>query len=146
MYIAAVARLQPSVNVQQIVIALIDRFSSFATRAKEGETSSGIPNDLALFDVFWEQVTELMEARPEFTIEDIASLLLSSGRMALNCYPERLDYIDRVLGMAQAKIFDARQKDPYFKLMLGTPRGWQIQKNILKNFFSVRSMHTNTTY
>ena len=72
---------------------------------------SGIPSELALFDVFWEQITELMETRPEFTIEDTSSLLLSSCRLASNCYPEKLEYIDCVLGLAQTKIIEARRLD-----------------------------------
>lgn len=35
MYLSAVARLQPKVNVKQIVISLIDRFSGYAARARE---------------------------------------------------------------------------------------------------------------
>lgn len=35
MYIAAVARLHPAVNVKQIVISLIDRFSKYAARSHD---------------------------------------------------------------------------------------------------------------
>jgi vacuolar protein sorting-associated protein 35 len=39
MYLSAVARLQPTVNVKQIVISLIDRFAGYAARAREEGTS-----------------------------------------------------------------------------------------------------------
>ena len=113
MYIAAVAKLNPSVNVKQIVISLIDRFSKYAARSLDDKTGeTGIPADLELFDVFWEQITELMDNRPEFTIEDISSLLLSSCTLATNCYPERLEYIDCILGLAQNKVLESRKLDP----------------------------------
>ena len=72
---SATARLQRNVNVKQIVISLVDRFAGYAARAREEIRASvsaspsvpspipnnGIPDDVRLFDVFWEQITELLK-------------------------------------------------------------------------------------
>ncbi|KAJ3273009.1 Vacuolar protein sorting-associated protein 35 [Terramyces sp. JEL0728] len=137
-YLQATARLQPAVNVKQIVISLIDRFSSFAARAREeynasrpeGEESdkphSGIPEDVKLFDVFWVQINDLILARPEFTIEDVIALLVSLNSLALNCYPERLEYMDRVFGMAREKVILAQQENADV-LKLGNTKSLLVQ-------------------
>jgi vacuolar protein sorting-associated protein 35 len=52
------------VNVKQIVISLIDRFSAYANRAREESSagkSSGILANVKLFEVFWAQITELIQ-------------------------------------------------------------------------------------
>ncbi|KAJ3328792.1 Vacuolar protein sorting-associated protein 35, partial [Kappamyces sp. JEL0680] len=118
MYLSAVAGLHPTVNVKTIVITLIDRFAGYAMRAREevptpkpGDppVTSAIPDDL--FDIFWEQIQDLIEARPEFTIEDVISLYASVNSLALNCYPDELEYVDRVLGMTHAKVQEALKQD-----------------------------------
>ncbi|KAI8929302.1 vacuolar protein sorting-associated protein 35 [Entophlyctis helioformis] len=114
-FLSATARLQRTVNVKQIVISLIDRFAGYAARAREdaaansadGKPSLGALDDARLFDVFWTQITELVNARPEFTIQDIVALLVSLSNLSLNCYPDELGYIDRVLGMAREKVAEA---------------------------------------
>ncbi|KAJ3326284.1 Vacuolar protein sorting-associated protein 35 [Boothiomyces sp. JEL0866] len=137
-YLQATARLQPSVNVKQIVISLIDRFSNYAARAREeynasrpegeegGKPHSGIPDDVKLFDVFWVQINDLILARPEFTIEDVIALLVSLNSLALNCYPERLEYMDRVFGMAREKVILAQQENSDV-LKLGNTKALLVQ-------------------
>ncbi|EGF82306.1 hypothetical protein BATDEDRAFT_693, partial [Batrachochytrium dendrobatidis JAM81] len=114
MFLSATARLQRTVNVKQIVISLIDRFSGYAARAREeatgakdAQTISGIPDDVKLFDVFWTQITELIKARPEFTLQDTIALLVSLANLSLNCYPDELGHIDKVLGIAKTKVQEA---------------------------------------
>ena len=71
MYLSAIAGLHPSVNVKTLVISLIDRFAGYAARVREerstaGESADqqgGISDDSQLFNVFWEQVNELIEVR-----------------------------------------------------------------------------------
>jgi vacuolar protein sorting-associated protein 35 len=70
----------------------------------DGKFNSGIPDDVKLFDVFWEQIQELIDARPEFNFEDIVSLYTSLNSLALNCYPDRLEYIDRILGTTRSRL------------------------------------------
>lgn len=113
-FLSATAQLNKGVDVKQIVISIIDRFSNYAARARDemesnGEINdstaiSGIPEDVHLFEVFWEQITELIKARPEFTITDIIALLVSLVKLSLNCYPEKLDFVDKVLGFASDNV------------------------------------------
>ncbi|KAJ3287207.1 Vacuolar protein sorting-associated protein 35, partial [Blyttiomyces sp. JEL0837] len=126
-FLQATAQLSRFVNVKQTVISLIDRFAAFASRARDEAESrakeaaangivlpnSGIPEDVELFEVFWEQITGLVKARPEFTVQDVVALLVSLINLSLNCYPDRLDHVDKVLGFAKERVLEAMtQKAP----------------------------------
>src|SRR6266478_4152094 len=86
-------------------------------KEKEGEPVRkfrGIPENVKLFEVFWEQVVELIkvwlvpvkpnsashipQARPDLSIQDVTALLVSLTNLSLSCYPDRLEYVDKVLG------------------------------------------------
>lgn len=67
----------------------------------------GIPEDVRLFEVFWEQIMLLMRARPDLSTHDISSLLLALLTLSLSCYPDRLEYVDQVLGFAKDKFTEA---------------------------------------
>ncbi|WFD19900.1 retromer complex subunit Vps35 [Malassezia caprae] len=69
----------------------------------------GIPEDVRLFEVFWEQIVLLMRARPDLSMNDTAVLLLSLLNLSLSCYPDRLEYVDQVLGFAISKIQESVQ-------------------------------------
>ncbi|KAJ7231437.1 vacuolar protein sorting-associated protein 35, partial [Mycena haematopus] len=64
----------------------------------------GVPEDVQLFEVFWQQVVELIKARPDLSIQDITALFVSLTNLSLSCYPDRLEYVDQVLGFAADKI------------------------------------------
>ncbi|KAL0950492.1 hypothetical protein HGRIS_007303 [Hohenbuehelia grisea] len=64
----------------------------------------GIPENVQLFEVFWKQVVELIKARPDLSIQDITALLVSLTNLSVSCYPDRLEYVDQVLGFAAEKI------------------------------------------
>mgnify|MGYP001579303170 CR=1 FL=1 len=85
----------------------------------------GIPEDVKLFEVFWHQIVELIkvrflarrdgvwqladavaatQARPDLSIQDITALLVSLVNLSLSCYPDKLEYVDQVLGFARAKV------------------------------------------
>ncbi|KAK6586070.1 hypothetical protein PZA11_001127 [Diplocarpon coronariae] len=159
-FLAAVSRLNPHVNVKVIVIALMDRLSSYAARETEanskedrerleqealtkllatvrlgqekrqepskdsnGEQSPadaneepangthvsddsknrGIPDSIKLYEIFFEQVMNLVNAQ-HLPIQDTTALLVSLVNLALNIYPERLDYVDQVLDYANSKV------------------------------------------
>jgi vacuolar protein sorting-associated protein 35 len=176
--LAATARLNPHVNVKGIVVALMDRLSSYAQReaeavspedrqrredesvtalleklkiskeqqeaaanaqsSEDGETTAngdtaenehpttpgaaeestpaedtpaspqtngevskkrGIPDNVKLFEIFHEQVVHLIGMQ-RLPIQDITALLVSLVNLALNIYPERLDYVDQVYAYA----------------------------------------------
>lgn len=54
-FLRACADLQSNVNVKNIIIALIDRLAAF-TQRNEG----GISTDLQLFDIFSDQVAQII--------------------------------------------------------------------------------------
>ncbi|WFC99956.1 retromer complex subunit Vps35 [Malassezia yamatoensis] len=60
----------------------------------------GIPENVHLFEVFWEQIVLLMRARPDFSVNDKTGLMLALMKLSLSCYPDRLEYIDQILGFA----------------------------------------------
>ncbi|KAF7359483.1 Vacuolar protein sorting-associated protein 35 [Mycena sanguinolenta] len=64
----------------------------------------GVPEDVQLFEVFWQQVVELIKARPDLSIQDITALFVSLTNLSLSCYPDRLEYVDQVLGFAADKL------------------------------------------
>ncbi|KAF9446777.1 vacuolar protein sorting-associated protein 35 [Macrolepiota fuliginosa MF-IS2] len=64
----------------------------------------GVPEDVRLFEVFWKQVVELIKARPDLSIQDITALLVSLTNLSVSCYPDRLEYVDQILGFAAEKI------------------------------------------
>jgi vacuolar protein sorting-associated protein 35 len=86
----------------------------------------GIPEDVPLFEVFWKQIVELMkvgcshydqgccllylQARPDLTIQDITALLVSLTNLSVSCYPDRLEYVDQVLGFAFDKTQEFAQR------------------------------------
>lgn len=47
---------------------------------------------------------ENAQARPDLSIQDITALLVSLTNLSLSCYPDRLEYVDQVLGFAADKI------------------------------------------
>eukprot|EP01137_Pigoraptor_chileana_P025729 Opistho-2@95613 len=105
--------LHASVNVKNIIISLIDRLAAFATR----ENSPGIPEELKLFDIFSEEVVNVITARPDMPVEDTISLQVSLVNLALNCYPDRLDYVDKVLQttvqtLAKANVQSVEKSNP----------------------------------
>ncbi|XP_022256816.1 vacuolar protein sorting-associated protein 35-like isoform X1 [Limulus polyphemus] len=92
-FLKACAELHQNVNVKNIIIALIDRLAVFATK----EDGTGIPQDIKLFDIFSEQVAQIIQSRQDMPAEDTVSLQVSLINLALKCYPERFDYVDKVL-------------------------------------------------
>ncbi|KAI5992917.1 vacuolar protein sorting-associated protein 35 [Pisolithus albus] len=76
-------------------------------KEKEGASTHkfrGIPENVQLFEVFWKQVVELIKARPDLSIQDITALFVSLTNLSLSCYPDRLEYVDQILGYTHDKI------------------------------------------
>jgi vacuolar protein sorting-associated protein 35 len=63
----------------------------------------GIPEDVKLYEIFFEQVNNLVAAQ-HLAIQDTIALLVSLTNLALNIYPGRLDYVDQVLDYANRKV------------------------------------------
>ncbi|KAI1890201.1 hypothetical protein AGOR_G00171240 [Albula goreensis] len=92
-FLHSCSELHQNVNVKNIIIALIDRLALFAHR----EDGPGIPSDLQLFDIFSQQVATVIQSRQDMAVEDAVSLQVSLINLALKCYPDRVDYVDKVL-------------------------------------------------
>ncbi|KAF2007016.1 vacuolar protein sorting-associated protein 35 [Amniculicola lignicola CBS 123094] len=71
--------------------------------AGEIEKSRGIPKNVKLFEIFHEQVATLVKMQ-RLNIMDTIGLLVSLANLALNIYPDRLDYVDQVLAFATQKV------------------------------------------
>lgn len=87
-FLKSCAELQAGVNVKNILIALIDRLSLYAQKNKEFN---------ALFETFSEQVASIIQSRIDMPAEDIVALQVSLINLALKCYPDKIDYIDKIL-------------------------------------------------
>lgn len=102
-FLKSCAELQPGVNVKNIIISLMDRLSAFSQRATASEVAPGSPDgithaDVQLFDVFSDQVASIVQARQQDMLpEDVVSLQVALVNLAHKCYPDRVDYVDKVL-------------------------------------------------
>jgi len=65
--------------------------------------SRGIPDNVRLFEVFHEQVVHLVNMQ-RLPIQDITALLVSLIKLALNVYPDRLEYVDQVFQYANKEV------------------------------------------
>ncbi|KAJ5095471.1 hypothetical protein NUU61_004827 [Penicillium alfredii] len=70
--------------------------------ANGGEAKPGIPPEIKLYDIFHDQVVNLIKTRL-LPIQDTMALLVSLVNLALNIYPDRLEYVDQVLDFATQK-------------------------------------------
>ncbi|KAK5169453.1 retromer complex subunit Vps35 [Saxophila tyrrhenica] len=69
----------------------------------ESNKHRGIPDNVKLFEIFYEQVVHLVGMQ-RLPIQDITALLVSLVNLALNIYPERLDYVDQVFHYATKEV------------------------------------------
>ncbi|KAL8763747.1 MAG: hypothetical protein Q9184_000539 [Pyrenodesmia sp. 2 TL-2023] len=63
----------------------------------------GIPDNIKLYELFYDQVTNLVNAQ-RLHIQDTIALLVSLAKLALNVYPSRLDYMDQIFSYANEKV------------------------------------------
>ena len=107
-FLSACGQLHPMVNVKNVIIALIDRLALFAQRnpADSGGGGGGIPADIRLFDVFSEEIANIIRGREgNMPPEDIVALQVSLINMAHKCYAGKVKYVDTVLEVTK-RLFD----------------------------------------
>ncbi|KAL2022830.1 hypothetical protein VTK56DRAFT_4361 [Thermocarpiscus australiensis] len=63
----------------------------------------GIPENVPLYEIFLGQVKNLVQMQ-HLPIQDTIALCVSLTNLALNIYPERLDYVDQILDYANTKV------------------------------------------
>jgi vacuolar protein sorting-associated protein 35 len=73
------------------------------TDGTDEKQSGGIPDNIKLYEIFFEQVMNLVNAQ-HLPIQDTTALLVSLANLALKIYPDRLDYVDQVLDYANQKV------------------------------------------
>ncbi|PGH10446.1 hypothetical protein GX51_00205 [Blastomyces parvus] len=71
----------------------------------EGGSKSKLPVDIKLYEIFFDQVVSLVRTR-NLPIQDTIALLVSLVNLALNIYPERLEYVDQVFEYATKKTLE----------------------------------------
>lgn len=68
----------------------------------DADVKPGILAEVKLYDIFYDQVVSLIKTRA-LPIQDTMALLVSLVNLALNIYPDRLEYVDQVLDFATQK-------------------------------------------
>ncbi|KAM3075677.1 retromer complex subunit Vps35 [Clarireedia jacksonii] len=67
------------------------------------DKSNAIPENIKLYEIFFEQVMNLV-ASQRLSVQDTLALLVSLVNLALKVHPDRLDYVDQVLAYAAERI------------------------------------------
>lgn len=97
-FLKSCAQLQPGVNVKSIIIALIERLSAYHQRNGKPEGDNPvIPSEVELFDVFSIQIANIVQIRTDMPLEDTVSLQVALVNLAQKVYPDKIDYVDKVL-------------------------------------------------
>ncbi|KAF8770166.1 Vacuolar protein sorting-associated protein like [Argiope bruennichi] len=89
-FLKACAELHQNVNVKNIIIALIDRLAVFATR----DDAAGIPQEIRLFDIFSDQIAQIIQSRQGMPSEDTVALqvLETTVNIFEKCGIKRVEY------------------------------------------------------
>ncbi|XP_057653454.1 vacuolar protein sorting-associated protein 35 isoform X2 [Diorhabda carinulata] len=122
-FLKSCAELEVGVNVKNIVICLMERLASFSQRSDsivcEGillnpKNCSKLPffpiigtnilKEVQLFEVFSDQVSTIVANRQHLPPEDMIALQVALINLALKCYPDKIEYIDRVM-LSSVEIF-----------------------------------------
>lgn len=97
-FLKSCAELEQGVNVKNIVISLMERLGSFSQRSESvGSDGAAILKEVQLFEVFSDQVSSIISNRQYLPPEDMVALQVALINLALKCYPDRIDYIDKVM-------------------------------------------------
>ncbi|CAG9821025.1 unnamed protein product [Phaedon cochleariae] len=97
-FLKSCAELEPDVNVKNIVICLMERLAAFSRRSDaSGGEGSDVLQEVELFEVFSTQVSSIIANRQYLPPEDMVALQVALVNLALKCYPDRIDYIDKVM-------------------------------------------------
>ncbi|CRL06873.1 CLUMA_CG019462, isoform A [Clunio marinus] len=98
-FLKSCAQLQPGVDVKTIIIGLIDRLALFHQRNEKSiqDESAEILSEIELFNVFSVQVANIVQIRTDMPLEDTISLQAALVNLAQKVYPDKIDYVDKVL-------------------------------------------------
>ncbi|CAC5406079.1 VPS35 [Mytilus coruscus] len=130
-FLRACAELHESVNVKNIIISLIDRLAQFA----QNEEGTGIPPEIQLFDIFSQQIAQVIQNRPDMPPEDIVSLQVALINLALKCYPDKVEYVDKVLETTE-EIFNRLNLDQVQSVLVWTNKDQPEEADDPEDFWS----------
>ncbi|KAI0802815.1 vacuolar protein sorting-associated protein 35 [Xylaria sp. FL0064] len=100
---AAPTEAEAAPSVTDTETTAVDNEQEQPTPASESDAGCGIPQDVKLYEIFFDQVNNLVSAQ-HLPIQDIIALLVSLTNLALNIYPTRLDYVDQIFEYANRKV------------------------------------------
>ncbi|KAH8161962.1 hypothetical protein CIB48_g6291 [Xylaria polymorpha] len=98
---AASTEPEPAASVTDTENTPVENAQEESTPTPDAER--GIPQDVKLYEIFFEQVNNLVSAQ-HLPIQDTIALLVSLTNLALNIYPTRLDYVDQIFEYANRKV------------------------------------------
>ncbi|KAI2616517.1 vacuolar protein sorting-associated protein 35 [Hypoxylon sp. NC1633] len=96
----ALADSEPAPSIADTEATAVDREPEESSAVKK---QRGIPPNVKLYEVFFDQVNNLVNAQ-HLPIQDTIALLGSLTNLALNIYPGRLDYVDQILEYVNRKV------------------------------------------
>ncbi|VEN33480.1 unnamed protein product [Callosobruchus maculatus] len=124
-FLKSCAELESGVNVKNIVISLMERLAAFSQRSDSiGGDGAQILQEVQLFEVFSNQVSSIIANRQYLPPEDMVALQVALVNLALKCYPDRIDFIDKVM-LSSVEIF---QRLGLEHLESHTPVAKELQK------------------
>ncbi|KAI6188356.1 Vacuolar protein sorting-associated protein 35 [Aphelenchoides besseyi] len=91
-FLTACAELNPSVQIKNVLCAIIDRLAIYAV----AEDGPGIPSEIDLFQTFSTHAEKIIAAREEILPEDIVSIQKALANLAIKCYPSDVSFADMV--------------------------------------------------
>ncbi|KAK0726477.1 vacuolar protein sorting-associated protein 35 [Apiosordaria backusii] len=89
---------QPTPSVTDTEATAVD-----TAETEPAKKRRGIPENVRLYEIFFGQVKNLVQAQ-HLPIQDTIALCVSLTNLALNIYPERLDYVDQIFDYANSKV------------------------------------------
>ncbi|KAL0916715.1 hypothetical protein M5K25_014247 [Dendrobium thyrsiflorum] len=99
--LGACPQLQPTVDIMTVLSQLMDRLSNYATSSTEI-----LPEFLQVeaFAKLSNAIGKVIDSQPEMPIVGAITLYVSLLKFTLHVHPDRLDYVDQVLGACVKKL------------------------------------------
>lgn len=91
-FLGACVGLHPSVQIKNVLCAVIDRLTAFAVQ----ENNPELPKEHKLFEVFSEHCEQVISAREDMLPEDIVTIQRALVNLAIKCYPSKTEYANTV--------------------------------------------------
>lgn len=97
-YLKTCVDLHEEVNIKNIIVSLVERFVKTTTV----DLKAGDDGEQNLFEIFSKQISEIISSRPNMPVQDIVALHTTVLNLAVKCYMDRLDYVDKIFEITEA--------------------------------------------